>query len=338
MKSAQHNPSVTTECIRSPALHLGSIVVGNRTEARRAGRFSGTRLKAVVFPLLHGLIRFTPRPIALLPARLAILVCRLAWWWPGNRLREACEAVARLAPTPHPRPRRIYTHFLDNALGIIGNFFTLYRQGDATARPRIEMPDDAIEIINRLVARHGGAVLAVPHNVGSAFSALRIAHEFDMLLVAKNPPTIERTRIVLDFYERMRLSVLMVRGGNRFELSRVLFRVLRQGKLVAATLDNIDRSERAVRVRLFNQDVGLSGWAAKIAVKLQVPVIPAWFHSSDHRLRVVIGEPILTNDVHAAVQHYATYFEQRILEDPASWAYLADKHWQEVLAAASGEG
>jgi lauroyl/myristoyl acyltransferase len=293
----------------------------------------------VVFPLLYGLIRLTPLPVALLPARLAVLVCRLAWWSPGNRLREACESVARLAPAPPPCPRRIYARFLNNALGIIGNFFTLYRQGDTTVRPRIEMSADAIETIDRLIARHGGAVLAVPHNVGSAFSALRIGHEFDMLLVAKNPPTIERTRIVLDFYERMRLSVLMVRGGNRFELSRVLFRVLRHGKLVAATLDNIDRSERAVRVRMFNQDIGLAGWAAKIAVKLQVPVIPAWFHSTGHQLRVVIGEPILTDDVHAAVQHYATFFEQRILDDPASWAYLADKHWQEVLAtAAAGTG
>jgi lauroyl/myristoyl acyltransferase len=48
-----------------------------------------------------------------------------------------------------------------------------------------------------------------------------------------------------------------------------------------------------------------------------------------------VGEPILSGDIQAAVQHYATFFEKQILEDPASWAYLADKHWQDVLGAAA---
>ncbi len=334
MKRSQRALSAGTERIQSPALHLGSIAVGDRTVPRGSGRLSGTRLKAIVFPALYWLIRHTPASIALLPAHLVIVVLRLAYRWPGNRLRKACESVTRLAP--HTEPRQIYTRFLGNALGIIENFFALYRQGATAVLPRIRMRPVDVETINALIAAHGGVVLAVPHNVGSAFSALRIGHTFDMLLVAKNPPTIERTRLALDFYERMRLSVLMIRGGNPFELSRVLFRVLRQGKLVAATLDNVDRSGREVRVQMFDQDVGLAGWAARIAAKMQVPLVPAWFHSSGRELRVTIGEPVLSPDIQAAVQHYATFFEQRILEDPASWAYLADKRWQRVLAIASG--
>jgi lauroyl/myristoyl acyltransferase len=337
MNRTPDTPSTGSEIIHSPALHLGSIAVSDRSAVCRASWFSGTRLKAVVFPALHWLIRHTPISIALLPPRLATAVIRPLYWWPGTRLRKACESVARLAPPTglRPGPRQIYSRFLGNALGIIENFFALYRQGPTAVLPRIAMQSGDVEAIKRLIATHGGAVLAVPHNVGSAFSALRIHHSFNMLLVAKNPPTIERTRIALEFYERMQLSVLMVRGGNAFALSRVLFKVLRQGKLVAATLDNIDRTGRAVRVRMFGQEVGLAGWAAKIAVKMRVPIVPAWFQSSGRQLRVIVGEPILSGDIQTAVQHYAAFFEQQILADPASWAYLADKHWQGLLAAAT---
>jgi lauroyl/myristoyl acyltransferase len=85
---------------------------------------------------------------------------------------------------------------------------------------------------------------------------------------------------------------------------------------------------------MFGQEVGLAGWAAKIAVRMQVPIVPAWFHSSGRQLRVTTGDSILSTDIQAAVQHYARFFEQQILKDPASWAYLADKHWQSILAEA----
>lgn len=330
MKRFSHRPRQRTATLRSPALLLGSIAVSEQHGGRRF--FSGTHLKAVIFPTLHWLIRHTPVSLALLPVRLVIGLVRLGYRWPGNRLRDACLAVAPL--TDGLAPRQIYTDFLNNGIGVIENFFMLYRRDGAAMLPCITMAPDDIDTINRLIDRHGGIVLAVPHNIGSAFSALRIGHTFDMLLVAKNSPTIERTRIALDFYERMQLSVLMVRGGNPFELSRVLFSVLRQGKLVAATLDNIDRTDNKVLVRMFGQEVGLAGWAAKIAVRMQVPIVPAWFQSSGRQLRVITGKAILGDNVQAAVQHYAHFFEQQILKDPASWAYLADKHWQKILKKA----
>jgi lauroyl/myristoyl acyltransferase len=336
MKPPQQKSSPHTELIHSPALYLGSVAV-NPSAARRLPLLSGTRLKAMIFPTLHWLVRHTPPWLAMLPAHLVAAALRLYYWWPTNRLRSACRAVAQLAgrPTGSLVPKRIHARFLDNALGVLHNFFTLYRRGKASALPRISLDPAAADNIQRLIAAHGGAVLAVPHNVGSAFSALRIGDRFDMLLVAKNPPSPARTRIALDFYERMQLSVLMVRSGNPFELARTLFSVLRQGKLVAATLDNMDRSENRVEVSMFGQRVGLAGWAARIATRMQVPVIPAWFQSTGRELRVIVGEPLLTGDIREAVQHYAGFFERQILADPASWAYLADKHWQRLLADAA---
>ena len=337
MNRSESAPPARTATLRSPALYLGSIEVSEKARGTGTGALSGTRLKAVVFPLLHWLVRRVPTGLAIVPAQLFVGLLRLGYGWPRNRLRLACEAVARLAGPEQPlrqEPRRIYAQFLDNALGIIENFFALHRHGRAAVLARIVIDPRDRENLDRLIEKHGGLVLAVPHNVGSAFSALRIGHDFDMLLVAKNSPTIARTRIALEFYERMKVSVLMVRGGNPFALSRALFAVLRQGKLVAATLDNIDRSDQRTTVQMFGQPVGLNSWAAKVAVKMRVPLVPAWFESRGRELRIITGDAVLGENAGELVAHYARFFEQRILDDPASWAYLADKHWQRILRRA----
>ena len=86
----------------------------------------------------------------------------------------------------------------------------------------------------------------------------------------------------------------MVRGGNPFELSRILFSVLRTGKVVAATLDNLDNSDKRVVVQMFGQPVGLTAWAAKIAARMDVPLLPCYFQSRGKQNTVVIGEPIIS--------------------------------------------
>lgn len=325
------------QVLYSPALYHGQINVTERTDISRGRLFSGTRLKARIFPLLHRLIRYTPVPVALLPVRFVAAFALLLYLWPGNRLRSACDSIGRLAAGAG-RPVNtwsVYKAFLRNAVGAIENFFMLYRHGADSVLPRLLMQQHDIDDIHRLIREHGGIILAVPHNLGSAFSALLVGHTFDMLLVAKNSPTIERTRIAIDFYERMTLKLLMVRDGNIFELSRTLYSVLKQGKLVAATLDNIDRSENREVVSLFGQQVGLSVWAAKIAARLQVPIVPAYFSSEGNRIRIHVGRSIVTDDIHGSIQHYAEFFEAEILRDPGSWAYLADKHWQALLEQAA---
>lgn len=330
------NPPQPQQVLHSPVLYKGSIRVSDRHAAGGRRRLSGTRMKAMAFPMLHRLIRYLPVPLAMLPVRLAGLMTLLLYVVPGNRLRLACKAVCELAGRAgHThRPLRVYRRFVSNAIGTLDNFFRLYRHGGEQVLPRISMSvQDAAEL-QTLIDRHNGIVLAVAHNLGSAFSALHIGHHFDMLLVAKNPSSIERTRIALDFYRHMNLSLLMIRGGNAHEIARALFTALRQGKLIAATLDNIDRSQAKQTVTMFDQDVDLAVWAAKIAARTQVPVVPAWFSSRGNRIHISIGEAAIGSDIPDTVQHYAHFFEQRILDDPASWAYLADKHWQDVLAAA----
>ena len=40
-------------------------------------------------------------------------------------------------------------------------------------------------------------------------------------------------------------------------------------------------------------------------------------------------------ELEMVAQHYVNFFEKKMLEDPASWAYLGDKRWRRVLREAS---
>jgi lauroyl/myristoyl acyltransferase len=232
-------------------------------------------------------------------------------------------------------PKRVYHQYLSNFTGVAANYFRLYRGGVGAVQARIALPSAGVEQVRRLLDAYGGVVLAVPHNIASAFAGLALNRAFPLLVVAKNSSTIARTRVALETFERMGVQVLMVRGGSPFALSRALFRVLGSGMVAAATLDNVERSEEACAVSLFGQPVGFARWAAKVAVRRGIPVVPAYFASRGEDISVVFGEPIVGTEIAALVQAYAAFFERHVLEDPASWAYLGDKHWQRVLQAAS---
>ena len=337
MATSKSPTQLRSETICSPALYLKELEVIEDVGSRGSHVLSGTRIKSVMIPLLFWLLRYMPLFVALLPVRLAILLMRLLYGWRNNPLRLSCEYICLLAKHAgyDHQPKQVYQQYLSNALGVVKNYFQLYRDGVDTVVDRVELTGEQTDMINKLLTEHPGLMVAVPHNFGSAFSSFKMHREFPLVLIARNPSTIARTKAALSMFERMQVSILMVRGGNPFELSRTLFSVLKSGKVLAATLDNVDRSEYGVKAQFFGQQVGFPSWAAKIAARLEVPVVPSYFHSNGGQITAALGQPLVSDDLEVLAQHYVSFFEQKMLEDPASWAYLGDKRWRRVLHEAS---
>lgn len=336
MAARDPDPSTRSATLRSPALYLGALEVVEGERSRGRAWLSGTRLKSLAIPMLHWTLCHAPVALAMAQVRLMVGVMRLLYRRPRTPLRLACERLCRIAAQRGREhdPKWVYHQYLSNFTGVAENYFRLYREGIEAVLERVELPAAAVGMMHALLREHGGVVLAVPHNIASAFSGLALNHAFPLLVVAKNSSTIARTRVALDMFERMQVQVLMVRGGNAFELSRALFRVLGSGRVAAATLDNVDSSGTACSATLFGQPVGFARWAAKVAVRRGIPVVPAYFSSRGARIQVLFGEPILAAEVDTVVQRYIAFFERHILDDPASWAYLGDKRWQRVLREA----
>lgn len=334
-KPGKNQHVLTTEIIRSPALYLGELEVTEDTGSRGKA-LSGTRIKGVFFPMFYWAARHVPRVIALAPLYLLLGLFRVLYVWPANPLRQSCEYICQLARARghSHRPWQVYNRLLNNFQAILNNYFLLYRHGAAGVEDLIDIRPADAERIEQLRQEHGGVIFNIPHNVGSAFSGLKLNRTWPTVLVARNPSTVARTRIALEFFERMEVQILMVRSGNPFELSRAMFSILKSNRIVAATLDNMAGGENRVEARIFNQSVGFLPWAAKIAVKMQVPMLPVYFRSEGKRIYAEFGEPLITRSVEEAVQHYVSFFEQWYCTDPASWAYLGDRRWRRVLRSA----
>ena len=326
-----------SETLYSPALYLKELEVTEDIGSRGSRLLSGTRIKSIVIPVIFWMLRHLPLFMVLLPIRLLIGLMRLLYVWRNNPLRQSCEYICVLAQDAgyEHKPKQVYLQFLSNALGVTEDFCLLYRKGVEAVTDRVEFVPEQTEMLNKLLAEHGGLVLAIQHNIGSAFSGFKMHLEVPSVMIGRNSSTIARTKAMLGMFERMQISVLLVRGGNPYELTRTLISVLKSGKMLAATLDNMDHSEHGVKAQIFGKQIGFPSWAAKISARLKVPIVPAYFHSNGRKITGVFGDPLISDSPEALVQHYVSYFEQKMLEDPASWAYLGDRRWRRVLREAS---
>lgn len=338
METTDHSYKIKSEILQSSSLYLKEFEATEELDLKQRSFFGGTRIKAVLTPLLYWSIQHTPKAIALLPVYLIVLMLRFLYIVPKNPFRQACEHVCSLANKAgfQHKPKQVYWQLLNNFLNTTSAYFDLYRHGVESVADRIEISDSDAQKISDLAEKHGGVVLMVPHNFASVFSAIKLNILFNLLIVSRNSPTIDRTKAAIDFFERMNVTVLLVRGGNPFELSRTLFSELKKKTVVAATVDSVVHNS-PITVKIFGQDVGFAPWAAKIATKKRIPIVPSYFRSSGRNMVATFGDPIISSDVNEAMQYYASFFENQILNDPANWAYLGDKRWCKILKKAASE-
>lgn len=335
---SQNNEIIITrrEVVKSPALYQGELEVVEY-EGCTGKRFGGTHIKEMFMPLFYRAAKYMPYALAMIPIYMLIGFLRLLYPIKKNSLRQSCEYVSKLAATRGIRhdPKKLYQQFLTNVRTIFGHYIRLYQLGAGGIHHRVIIRPEDAALIEKLRHEHGGVLFNIPHNVGSAFSGMKLNMTWPTLLVARNPSTIARTRMALEFFDAMQVKILMVRGGSPVELSRAMFSALKENYVIATTLDNMDHSERAVQATIFGLTKGFNPWAAKVGVKRKVPMIPVYFRSVGREIHAVFDEPLITGDIGEAVQHYVSYFEKCILEDPASWAYLGDRRWRKALKEAS---
>lgn len=320
----------------SPSLYRGEFTAVEDRADRSGRRWGGQYIKDRLQPVLYWFLRRAPGPIAVLPFYLIVAVMNGSYWIRRNPLRRSCEAVCVLAQRAgfKHQPRQVYRQYLANVLSAAKSYRHLLR--DEAEQVFAEVDADDMKRVVDSGGLGGGQpfILFVPHNLSAIVGGVALTRMLPLLIIARNSKTIRRTRLALDVYERIGARILMVRGGNPIEISRSMFSALNDGQVLVATVDNVDPGF-GIEAPVFGVNVEFAPWAARIAVKRKVPIVPAYFHSTARGVRIVCGEPLTAPDSETGVRHYARFFEQCILEDPSSWAYLMDRKWSRVLRRAA---
>ncbi len=330
--------NIVEATLRSPSLYGGEFRAIEDPSDRPVKHFGGQRIKELLQPLLYWFLRNAPGAIALLPFYLIIGVARGLYWYRGNPLRRSCVDMCRIALRAGYRhePKALYRRFLANVLAAASAYHKLIRQGSQHVLARVDAEDVRRAMREEPLKGGKAFILFGAHNLAAIYGSVALAQSMPLLIVIRNSKTIRRTQLALDLLERIHARILMVRGSNPFEVARAMFSALDDNQVLAATVDNVDPGF-GVEAKIFGVDVEFAPWAARIAAKRRVPVVPVYFHSLDDGARVVFGEPLVTGDATVAIQHYVSFLEQCILKDPASWAYLADRKWCHVLRRAAGK-
>jgi lauroyl/myristoyl acyltransferase len=331
-------PDIIEATLRSPSLYRGEFRAIEDPSDRPVKRFGGQRIKELLQPVLYWFLRHAPAAIALLPFYFLTGIAKAFYWYTANPLRRSCEDICRIARLSGHRhePKDIYRRYLANVLSTARAYHKLLRSGAQRVLASVDAEDVRCTLREGPLKECRTFILFGAHNLAAIYGSVALARSMPLLIVIRNSKTIRRTRLALDLLERIQARILMVRGGNPFEVARAMFSALDDNQVLAATVDNVDPGF-GIEAKIFGVDVEFAPWAARIAAKRRVPVVPVYFHSLDDGARVVFGEPLVTADPAAAIQHYVSFFEKKILEDPASWIYLVDRKWCRVLRMAAAD-
>lgn len=288
---------------------------------------------------LYWMLPRVPRWLFSLTVKLLIGLVRVLYWLPGNPLRQAAGYASTLAARAgHSRsPWSVYRRLTGQIGMALEGFFAIYRDGVEANLYRVFFPPESVAVIRRCLDEHNGVILTVPHNPGGVFSAFRLNHEVPTLLLTRQDPgDVEKSAMQNDIFDHLAVEVLMAKGATPRQVLRTCVEGARQGKAVVFSVDNLHTGRKgAIGGEIFGQAVEMGSWASRMARHAGVPILPAFVGERDGAFYIHTGEPLMVQRPEEGVRHYLAFFEERILADPGSWAYLGDRKWRRVLEAAA---
>jgi lauroyl/myristoyl acyltransferase len=266
------------------------------------------------------------------------MLARTARFAPGNPVVESLNAVSRIAARHGERQDPVvnYRAFLDQIHQAGLGYLELMREGPAVVDRRVEIPPEVAAIGNEQLSKGRGLVVAVPHNTGGILTTVGFARAFPSRVLLRNSTSPQRDQMMMDLFERLDVDAYLTRNDSPSGMFRACLGALRKGKVLLLTLDNIDpgRASR-VDVSMFGRNIPFPSWGARIALQAKAPLVPAWVTTHDGMFRIDAGDAIQDATLEETMQHYASYFERRIIDSPADWLFLGHKRWKRVLVAAA---
>jgi lauroyl/myristoyl acyltransferase len=307
--------------------------LAHAADALRPKRFHWNARKARLVRGAERIAGVLPGPAAALLLRAGQLAALAAYFLPGVPLRQACTNLSRLAAERGIRhaPFAIYRRLVAQMRDVAWLYHRLYRAGREAVLPHLHFRPEHERAIVSLLEQDGSVVIAVPHNVGSVLYAMRLASRFPCLVVGKQSKRPESDALMQRFFERLGAPLVLASRHDRVSFTRRLLEALGEGRAIIAPLDRIDHRHEGMKARIFGRQPRFPTWAVRVAAKRKSPILPAWLSVERGEVQLELGQPIREADPERALQELVGQFEDWILRDPGSWAFLADKRWQRAL-------
>lgn len=289
-------------------------------------------LRASLVVALPRVTRHVPRPLVLGVRPLVSTGLRLGL---EGRLRAAMTAGLGRAPTPE----QVHAYF-DRVADQIAFSALIMRSGlrGSGLLSLWEPEPRGVEIVRGSLAGGKGAVIAVPHLIGTEVAAGAVAELVPITLLARRSPEPRYQAVKEKWYEALGVDVSWrPRRGASIEEVMSALRVLRRNRALAITPDLLPRPGTGVKVRLFGKEAELAPGPFFLAVRTGAPLVPVFFRHQGGRYHLHAADPLPVRGedrdaaVSAMAQDWATLFEDWVTRYPETWQFWLDKRWSRWL-------
>jgi lauroyl/myristoyl acyltransferase len=261
-------------------------------------------------------------------------VAKAAYFVPGGHARRTlgnfCRATGRSDPWP------IYSRMMSNIGCAALHYAKLYRYGRSELLAQTILDPSWVAEYQRFGNGKSGVVVLVPHCVAAVLSSAALSNFCPTVLLVREPKSPERCQLLLEYVQKLGPKWILSRNAPPSTVMRNIARSLRAGEVVVGTTDVIGRpGDDTVEVRAFGQPIHSPAWPARIAGRLNFPIIPGFVHMEGNQIKLLADEGFQEPDVEKSTQRWVSSFERRFRQCPSDWAFMLDKSWARVLAEAS---
>lgn len=258
-----------------------------------------------------------------------------AYLFPGSSIRPTMAGLA--SHVGESSPARLFGGYVRRFLSGTEMAERVRHGRGSDIADILDIPDKAR--LDRLLAT-GGVFLALPHLHASVAMSQCLARSYPVLAVVSLTRNKDRAAAQRALYSQLGCAFLDVRSEEPGTVARQILRALRDGKIVAGTVDRIqtapdvpfDKARDLVRATAFGSPVGVGAWPTRFAGKVGAHVVPAIVEQTGGRLRLVLGREVSPDaDIVASTQEWVTELERLLKSRPQEWQFSVDKHWSRVL-------
>ena len=197
-----------------------------------------------------------------------------------------------------------------------------------------------ISVLDDAFAEGRGVVLTVPHWSGHELVAAVIARRHPMVMLVRQAPTLERAARKAKWYRALGAeTVLRPKQASTIKDAVAYLKVLKSGKMLAITPDLLADPGQGIEISIFGRPARLNGGAFALAIAAGAPMIRVsgvWQSDSSVVLTFERAPPPPDNGdretvIHACVQDWCRWFEEKLRADPENWLFWLDKRWSRFL-------
>jgi lauroyl/myristoyl acyltransferase len=290
------------------------------------------RFKDLIALPIHRLAK-GPRFLVRTTLRVFGAAARAAYAVPGSPIRQTMQNFCRV--TGRTDPWSIYSGMVSRLQQAGLHYASLNHGGREDLIAETIIDPSVTAAYQHWNRAKGGLIFLVPHCAGAVLSSAGLSAAFPVVVLVREPLSPKRRETMLLYLHALGPEYILSRHAPPASVMRSIIRALHHDKVIVGTTDTISPAPDSVETWAFGQRIYSPSWPARIAARLEIPILSGFIRLEGRKIRLLADEGYVESDIEKSTQRWVSNFEASFRRCPSDWVFMLDKRWARVLAAAA---